>query len=171
MITINLGSGIELRLAPQQAHAVLDQLRNQLHGSQESSPSAARPASMPLLLSDGHPMWDKHSGGGRGGKEWDLSSDLERAEALYHSAPPKVRFFLDLLMDLPGQLLDADEICERSEGRFTGRSSLSGALNGIARPHRESHRNYPFYWWKGDPSQYAMKPTVAELFRQARKRG
>nr|ALD83681.1 hypothetical protein [Streptomyces sp. CNH365] len=162
---------MELSLPPQQAGAVLEQLQDQLRNSQEISPPAALPAPMRLLLSDGHPMWDKHSGGGRDGKEWDLSSDLERAETLYHSAPPNVRFFLDLLMDLPGQLLDADEICERSEGRFTGRSSLSGALNGIAKPYRESHRNYPFYWWKGDPSQYAMKPTVAELFRRARKRG
>lgn len=170
MITISLGSGMELHLPPQQARAVLEQLQDQLRSRSESGSPAARPAPMPLLLSDGHPMWDKHSGGGRDGEEWDLSNDLERAETLYYSTPPNVRFFLDLLMDHPGQLLNADEICERSEGRFTGRSSLSGALNGIAKPYRESHRNYPFYWWKGDPSQYAMKPTVAELFRQARTR-
>jgi hypothetical protein len=171
MIPINLGSGMELRLPRQQAEAVLEQLQDQLRNGKKGSPCAAQPTTTSLLLSDDHPMWDKHSGGGRDGEEWDLSRDLERAETLYHSARPNVRFFLDLLMDRPGQLLDADVICELSEGRFTGRSSLSGALNGIAKPYRQSQRNYPFYWWKGDPSQYAMKPMVAELFRRARSRG
>ena len=35
----------------------------------------------------------------------------------------------------------------------------------------ESGRRYPFYWWRGNgsPTRYAMKPAVAELFRQARR--
>lgn len=171
MIIINLESGMALSMSPPQAENILEQLQNQLRDRQETSAPAAGPAPKSLQLSDGHPMWDKSSGGGRDGKDWDLSNDLERAETLYHSVTPNVRFFLDFLMDRPGQLLDADEICEHSEGRFTKRSSLAGSLNGIAKPHRESQRNYPFYWWEGDPSQYAMKPVVAELFRRARTRG
>src|SRR5262249_39497928 len=34
-----------------------------------------------------------------------------------------------------------------------------------------SGRRYPFYWWSsrnGSPTTYAMKPSVAALFRQAR---
>ena len=40
--------------------------------------------------------------------------------------------------------------------------------NGLYRSHQASGRRYPFYWWEGRPTRYAMKPSVAVLFRQAR---
>ncbi|WP_431783604.1 DUF6416 domain-containing protein [Streptomyces chumphonensis] len=169
MITVDLGSGGRLGLSPAQAWAVLEQLENGLEERRDVDAPPNRPFPLHRWLDDDDPTWDRHSGGGRDVGEWDVSKDLERAATLYASTPANVRYFLDFLADRPGRLLDADEIWERSEGRFTGRSSLSGALSGIAEPYRASHRNYPFYWWKGEPSQYAMKPSVAELFRTARR--
>ena len=53
-----------------------------------------------------------------------------------------------------------------------GRQSVSGSLSALNRPHADSGRRYPFYWWKGtggEPTQYAMKPHVAALFHAARQ--
>ncbi|MFR9673340.1 DUF6416 domain-containing protein [Streptomyces sp. TR02-1] len=172
MIKLNLGSGAELTLSKSQALHVAEQLNLALRQVDEpgASPSSY---STPRVLGDDHPMWNAHSGGGRDIQEWDAESDLQLAEWYYNAVTPKVRFFLDLLMDHPGQRLDADEICERSAGRFSGRPSLSGSLKGLAKQHEKANRNYPFYWWEdapGKPSWYAMKPSVARLFQQARGR-
>lgn len=36
-------------------------------------------------------------------------------------------------------------------------------ISGLHRAHQESVRRYPFYWWFGNPTSYAMKPSVAVL--------
>jgi hypothetical protein len=77
---------------------------------------------------------------------------------------------MDLLMDRPGQVLDVDEIVEILPDVFDGSRSIAGALNGLRLPRAASGRRYPFYWWEGNPSRYAMKPSVAEVFRQARRK-
>ena len=44
-------------------------------------------------------------------------------------------------------------------------------MSPAAQPTARSGRRLPFYWWRnnGDASPYAMKPTVAMLFRDARQ--
>lgn len=173
MIKVKLSSGIELGLPKSEAVHVAEQLSVALREIDELGGSTSGTPSPPGLLSDDHPMWESHSGGGRDIQEWDAGSDLQLAEWYYNAVTPNVRFFLDLLMDHPGQRLDADEICKRSDGRFSGRPSLSGSLKGLAKQHEKSNRNYPFYWWEdapGKPSWYAMKPSVSRLFQEARGR-
>jgi hypothetical protein len=120
------------------------------------------------VLDDGHPLWDKHSGGsGHEGPEWTLA-DLAKAEAFYASLQGKAKAFIDLLIDRPGQVLDVDQILEILPNVFDGSRSVAGALSGLHLAKEASGRRYPFYWWQGNPSRYAMKPSVAEVFRQAR---
>ena len=120
------------------------------------------------VLDDGHLLWDKHSGGsGHEGPEWTLA-DLAKAGAFYTSLQGKAKAFIDLLIDRPGQVLDVDQIVEILPSVFDGSRSVAGALSGLHLAKEASGRRYPFYWWQGNPSRYAMKPSVAEVFRQAR---
>jgi hypothetical protein len=81
------------------------------------------------------------------------------------------------MMDRPGALLDVDWIAGQireprlAEVRSSHRRTVSGSLSAIRGPATVSGRRLPFYWWAGDDeagSQYAMKPGVARLFREAR---
>ncbi len=87
------------------------------------------------------------------------------------------RMILDLMIDHPGQLLDAGWIADQirpsdADGDQTRRRRMvSGLLGALSGPRNASQRRYPFYWWHGrdgSPTRYAMKPTVASLFRVAR---
>jgi hypothetical protein len=119
-------------------------------------------------LDDGHPLWHEHSGGsGHEGPQWTLA-DLAKAEAFYASLQGKAKAFMDLLIDRPGQVLDVDQIVGILPNVFHGSRSVAGALSGLHLAKEASGRRYPFYWWQGNPSRYAMKPSVAEVFRQAR---
>lgn len=125
-----------------------------------------------IVLDDDHPMWAQHTGldGHRLEPEWS-SADLKRAQTFYGHVNGKAKIFLDLLIDHPGRVLCVDELCELSGGVFMGSLSVAGSASGLQRPYRESGRRYPFYWWKGkkgERTSYAMKPTVAKLFHQAR---
>ena len=132
------------------------------------------------VLEDSDPRWEETSGGGRRGyTEWG-EQDGPRAAAFYAAVPDITRLLLDLMMDRPGRLLDADWLADQVSDRQpdetdeTRRRRVSGSLSGIHRPFIESGRRYPFYWWKGtrgNPSTYAMKASVAALFRTARNGG
>ncbi|MGK5685231.1 DUF6416 domain-containing protein [Actinoplanes sp. URMC 104] len=133
-------------------------------------PVVADPPPAPSLPDD-HPIWKHHSGndGHRFRPEWNAGADLSAAEAFYRRSSSKAKVLLDLLIDNPGRVLTTHQICEESGGAFSGARSIAGAINGMYRPHERSGRRYPFYWWSGAPAQYAMKPSVARLFSEARR--
>lgn len=119
-------------------------------------------------LDDDDPRWNHHSGGtGHSGPEW-TAGDLNEAIDFYGYLRNKARVFTDLLIDHPGVVLTVDDLCELSADTFTGPSSVAGAIKGLRKPKVVSGRRYPFYWWAGSPTGYAMKPSVAALFRKAR---
>jgi hypothetical protein len=114
-------------------------------------------------------------GSGHSGDEW--RDDGALAEAFYAALPAITRFIFDLLMDRPGERLTADWIAAQlaqrpgNGARMPGRRSVSASLSFVSQPHKRSGRRLPFYWWRhdGEASSYAMKPTVARLFREARQ--
>ncbi|MDA3645103.1 DUF262 domain-containing protein [Saccharopolyspora indica] len=123
------------------------------------------------VLADDDPYWDRHSGrdGHRDHPEWDPGADIAVAEAFYQPVSGKAKVFLDLLIDHPGQLLSVDDLRQMAGDEiFSGAHAVAGAITALAQPQRVSGRRYPYYWWQGEPARYAMKPSVAELFQQAR---
>lgn len=45
---------------------------------------------------------------------------------------------------------------------------LAGYMNTTGRARKDSGRRFPFYWWESENgAQYAVKPSVAELFKSA----
>lgn len=130
---------------------------------------APEPTPPHRILDDEDPTWDLHTGldGHRIKPEWD-PRDLEQARAFYEGVRGKAKVFLDLLIDHPGRMLTVDELCTLSGGVFNGSHSVAGAVSGLYRAYDSSGRRYPFYWWSGNPTTYAMKPTVAALFDQVR---
>lgn len=128
-------------------------------------------------LGDDDPLWEQHSGGeGHSGTEWE-DGDGALAEAFYTALPEHTRFVFDLLMVHPGERLTSDWIAEqlttrRADGtRVANRRSVSTSMSPTAQPTARSGRRMPFYWWRinGGASSYAMKPVVANLFRNARQ--
>ncbi|NRQ30702.1 hypothetical protein HII36_02470 [Nonomuraea sp. NN258] len=122
------------------------------------------------MLSDDHPLWEHHTGldGHRDYPEWDPETDLAAAQAFYQPIKSQAKIFFDLLIDHPGQQLSVDDIRRLTGDVFSGPRSVAGSISGLYRSHQASGRRYPFYWWEGQPTCYAMKPSVAELFRRAR---
>ena len=130
------------------------------------------------VLDDSDPRWEQHSGGGRRGwAEWG-QKDGQRAADFYAALRGNAKLLFDVMMDHPGEELDADWLANQISARLPGetdekrRRMVSGSLSGVHRPFVESGRRYPFYWWQGtggDPSTYAMKSSVAVLFRTARQ--
>jgi hypothetical protein len=53
---------------------------------------------------------------------------------------------------------------------FAGAHAIAGSLQPLERLRVASGRRYPFYWWSSrtGSTRYAMKRSVAELFRLAR---
>lgn len=131
-----------------------------------------------IMMRDDDPRWDAHSGGnGHRGTEWD-SGDGARATAFYESLTGNAKVILDLMIDRPGESLDADWLADQLRPPAPGdtqqrrRLLVSGSLSALRRPYVKSGRRYPFYWWqgtRGEPTRYAMKPSVANLFRAARE--
>lgn len=163
---INLAPGVDLTLTPETAQHVREQIDRLLAGGDTGMPPPAPPA--PVVLSEDHPMWDQASGGStHHGTPWEAGDTLA-AQTFLLQATERAKVFLDLLIDHPGRQFTVDEICENSNGAYTGARSLAGALAGLAKAQRASGRRYPFTWWEGTPSRYAMRPAVAQLLCQAR---
>lgn len=165
---IELAPSIKLAVDEPAAQALLDQLLALgLRGSTDPAPTP----SAPELLTDDHALWNDHSGGDghRKAKEW-APGDEERAEVFYAGVSGKAKVLLDLFIDRPGRLLDTDEIRRLAPEVFRSDHSIAGSLNGLRKLREASGRRYPFYWWRGMPTRYAMKPSVAALFGKARTR-
>jgi hypothetical protein len=134
---------------------------------------------MRVMLTDQDPRWERHSGKDlHRGTEWQ-DGDVSRAAVFYGQVSQNARLILDVLMDHPGELIDVDRLASQireprpGEGRTSHRRTVSGSLSAIRDPVVTSERRAPFYWWAGQggaPSQYAMKPEVAKLFSEARRR-
>lgn len=167
VITVSLAGDSQLTMSETDAQELVERIQRALR---EVPPPIDGPIpGTNLTLHDAHPLWEQHTGlEGHTGPEWDPQADLERAEAFYRYVANKAKVFLDLLIDSPGAMLDVDEICRRSNGVFTSSRSIAGSITGLVKPHGESGRRYPFYWWAGNPTRYGMKPSVAALFHQAR---
>jgi hypothetical protein len=131
-----------------------------------------------MTLKDDDPLWEQHSGGdGHRGPEWGRG-DSRRAAEFYGSLAENARLILDLLMDHPGQQVSSDRLPTQILGPARGgtgepaRHVVAGSLSLTGELAAASGRRLPFYWWKGEngsASWYAMKPTVAALFREARQ--
>lgn len=157
-VTVTLGPGLDLTMEDVVAVRLLEQLRTVVNDDVAAG----------VVLDDDHPLWERHSGGaGHAGREWN-AQDEALAEAFYARVSGKARLFLDLLLDRPGRQLTVDEIIATSGGAFTSSFSVAGAINGLRLPHEASERRYPFCWWEGSPSRYAVKGSVAALFNTAR---
>ena len=158
-ITLTVPTAIAIEL-----HQLLDQV---LHASDDQQDTGEIPG---LLLPDDHPLWARHSGliGHSGDPEWDRESDLQRAQTFYRPITGKAKILLDLLIDHGGYQLDVDQIIELTGDTFTNSRAIAGSINGMRKAQEVSGRRYPFYWWEGGPAQYAMKASVAGLFRRAR---
>jgi hypothetical protein len=169
---VDLGSEAILHLDDAAAQRVLEQLVAQglsidtVDGSGGSSPPAATSP-----LPDNHPYWNEHSGGPGHtlDNEWE-SGDQQKAETFYAGVSGKAKVLLDHLIDRPGRLVGAEEIRRLFPDVFASDHSVAGSLNGLRKLKEASGRRYPFYWWKGVPTRYGMKPSVAHLFDAARTR-
>jgi hypothetical protein len=90
----------------------------------------------------------------------------------------KPKLFFDLLMDNPGEWIDADQIKayfaqHGPEGSDVERRSVASSLTWIGRRCRDHDWPRPYDFWpgaNGAASSYEMKPTVARLFREVRRR-
>jgi hypothetical protein len=133
----------------------------------------------PMTFDDDDPIWEQHTGGsGHSGLEWK-DGDQERARVYYDSIADGTRRIFGLLMDRPGELVDAREIYRHVSGRDwregdpNWRKSVAARLNSIKNvPSDGSGRRIPFYWWGPSghtDTRYGMKPTVAQIFRDARR--
>jgi hypothetical protein len=159
-VTLMIAPGVELTVDDAGAARLLDQLTAvTTDGATDSA-----------VLDEEHPLWDRHSGGaGHGGPEW-TDADTDLADAFYAPLRGKAKLFFDLLLDRPGRQLTVDDLVGSSNGALTSSFSVAGAINGLRLPHEKSGRRYPFYWWEGTPSRYAVKSSVAAVFNSARAR-
>jgi hypothetical protein len=166
-VRLPIGGELELVMPKTLAKELVAQWSSQLGLSSMANITSV---SLSMSLPDDHPLWGQHDGldGHRDEPEWNLRTDVALAETFYQPVSGKAKVFLDLLIDNPGRQLAVDELCRLSNGTFTGSRSIAGALNGLSRSQRASGRRYPFYWWAGNQARYAMKKSVAELFRFAR---
>lgn len=161
-VRLDFGSGVTLELDHRTARRVLDQLTGQLETTRPEDPTR---------LPEDHPIWSRSSGGaGHHGNPWN-EDDEALAEVFYRSVSGKGRLFFDILLDRPGQLITSDEIVAASGGALTSSRSVAGAIKGLYVAHKESDRIYPFTWWEGQPTRYAVRPSVAALFNKAREKG
>jgi hypothetical protein len=156
-LTLSRSAAIEI-------HRLLDQALRVGDNQEDAS------ATTGMFLPDDHPLWTRHSGfiGHSGDPDWDSSADLQRAMTFYRPIAGKAKVLLDLLIDHGGYQLDVDQIIELTGNTFSGSRSIAGSINGMRLAQEVCGRRYPFYWWEGEPAQYAMKPSVADLFRRAR---
>jgi len=130
------------------------------------------------MLSDHDALWRRSSGGdGHRGAEW-APDDVTAAAAFYAALDGNAKAVMDLLIDRPGERLSADWITaqigdgDAAESASASRHAVAGSLSQLSGPRRDSGRRLPFYWWAGsdgEASDYAMKPSVAQVFQAARE--
>lgn len=148
------------------------------HVTVGSVPADFLEAKITVMIDDSDVTWDQHDGGeGHSDQpEWS-AEDGPLAARFYSATPASGRLVLDLMSDRPGEQLDADWIVSQLVGRDPGLGGVSGrqlaaaSIGGMRRPTEAAGRRLPFYWWRGrngSPTLYAMKTSVAALFRQAR---
>jgi Family of unknown function (DUF6416) len=169
--TIPLGPGIELVLHGAAAARLRAHLSTPQPGDEAPAGGAEADPAPGLALPDDHPMWEHHSGGkAYQRREW-RPGDEACAMALLMDLGAPARVFLDLLLEQPGRLLDADDLRLRAPAVFTSRRSLAGCMNDFAAPCARFDRRYPFYVWErpGAPARYAVKPSVGRLYHAARQ--
>jgi Family of unknown function (DUF6416) len=131
-----------------------------------------------VVLDDDDPFREQRSGQDlHEGPGWQ-DGDSARALMLYSSVAQGARAILDFLIDRPGELAGVDviagQICDRCPGETatSHRRAVAGSLTLVRRPVAESGRRASFHWWAGTrglPVRYAMKPPVAQVFRETRK--
>ena len=87
-----------------------------------------------MILKDDDPVWEQHSGGhGHHGREW-VPSDGPRAVAFYRSLAGNARMIFDLLMDQPGEQVDADRIAAKISGPWAGGTERVRSASGCWEP-------------------------------------
>src|SRR6516162_3724106 len=108
--------------------------------------------------------------------EW-RRNDPGRAEVFYASLHGYTKLFIDLLIDHPGEGIDVDQITayiaqHSTKGNHVpNRLSVAASVTPIKRKCRTLGRPVPYDWWpgaNGAASVYAIRPTTARLFRDAR---
>lgn len=160
-ITLSPAPGVEITVETPVAVRLLEQLTAAL-ADDDTSANAT--------LAEDHTLWDRRSGGaGHDEPEW-AAGDEKLAETFYDSLGGKAKIFFDLLLDRPGTQLSVDDLIDASGGVFASSFSIAGAINGLRLPREAARRRYPFAWWEGTPTRYAVKPSVAGLFDAARGR-
>jgi hypothetical protein len=126
------------------------------------------------VFDDNDPRWELHSGGGA---QWPgvARGRWARAAAFYTSLSGSAKVSFDLMVDHPGECLDADWLARhlgrRAAGETAGRGRhpVSGSLSALNWPHAESGRRYRFRWWKGTGAGPAHEPTSRRCFAQRAK--
>lgn len=165
-LTLRLSDSLTLRVDDDTAAALATQLGAAGFGlDTETSATGVGDEA----FSDDHVIWSRHTGGSGhfAEPEW-TAADGQEAESFYAAVQGKARVFFDLLIDRPGQRLSTDDIRRLAPGVFGNDHSIAGSVNGLSKAKDASGRRYPFYWWQERPTRYAMKPSVAELFANAR---
>lgn len=117
-------------------------------------------------MKDDDPRWTMHSGKqAHDGPQWS-HADVDQLVPLVAGSPPKLRSFLRLLADHPGDEFEAEALAEHLEVK--GGAGVAGVLSPFNK-WRGSGRAFPFTWWEnGDgPTTYAMRPSVATAVRAA----
>jgi hypothetical protein len=76
-----------------------------------------------MALKDDDPLWERHSGGdAHRGPEWG-AGDSRLAVGFYRSLGGNARLIFDLLMDQPGEQVDADWLAAQIPGPVRGGTS------------------------------------------------
>lgn len=125
-----------------------------------------------LFLPDHDPRWREHTGGAaHDGPEWSPAHVPEAQKllaALDERGRSATRTFLLTLADKPGVLHSNDWFVARFPELFpSGRRSVSSCLRPLTALHEDIGLSFPFRWWKGSPSLYAMKRSAATAFVHA----
>jgi len=146
-----------------------DQAQVQPNGPAEiTTPNVGR------RIADDDPMWSICSGGPRyDGPEWRLG-DEPLARTLQDRLTRYTIAFHRTLVDHPGRLLSVEDLgtlTEDTDTHLYNNRVIAGAVAGYAYWCESIDRRFPFCWWEGrngSSARYAMKTSVAELFRVAR---
>lgn len=176
-VHLSLPEGCTLVLPRAAAERVRDQLDTDLRPHEDELQAFAnrvgQPRSTPdrITLDADHRMWDRHSGAERrhSGPKWE-TGDEPLAERTYAQLAPKVRQFSDLLMDHAGEVFTVDDILGALPDVYGSDRAIAGSLNGFRLPCEAAGRRFPFTWWESHPTEYAMHPVVAAIWREGRRR-